>query len=93
MSGLRRTENGIVTLTDPGADRPILEVATVRCCHCGGHWVPKSGSGIERGWCQNCAGPVCSKACAKCVPWEQMLSNIEAGRPADYRPIIVPAGG
>jgi predicted RNA-binding protein with PUA domain len=51
--------------------------------------VPKPGSGIERGWCQNCAGPVCSRACAKCVPVEQYLSNLEKGMPEDFRPVTV----
>lgn len=92
MSRLRRTENGVIVVCDPGADRPLLEVATVQCVHCSGHWVPRPGSGIERGWCMNCAGPVCGRGCAACVPLDQMLSNIEKGRPADFRPVVVPGG-
>jgi hypothetical protein len=83
-------EAGLVTLIDPGADRPLLEVGTLQCVHCGGHWVPQPGSGRVRGFCQNCMGPVCGPGCAACVPTEQLLENIEKGRPLDFRPVLVP---
>lgn len=43
-----------------------------------------------RGWCQNCAGYICGPGCVACVNEEQLLENIEKGRPMDYKPIIVP---
>ncbi len=88
--GLRRTEHGLITVADPGSDKPLLEVPTVSCVHCGGHWVPKPGSGRVRGWCMNCAGPVCGPGCAACVPTEVLLENLEKGRPLDFRPVVVP---
>jgi hypothetical protein len=91
MGRLRRTENGVIVVCDPGSDKAVLEVATLRCVHCSGHWVPKPGSGIERGWCQNCAGPVCSRACAKCVPVEVYLESVEKGIPPDQVRRFTPA--
>lgn len=92
MGQLNRTEAGLLTITDPGADKPVLEVKTLQCVHCLAHWVPEPGSGRVRGWCRNCMGPVCGPGCAKCVPAEQMLENIEAGRPEGFTRIIVPGG-
>lgn len=81
-------EHGVIIIADPGSDRPLLETKTLQCVHCGGHWIPLPGSGRVRGFCQRCMGPVCGPGCAECIPEEQMLENIEKGRPADYRPII-----
>jgi hypothetical protein len=81
-------EAGRITLSDPEKDKPLLEVATLQCCHCGKHWAPRPGSGIIRGFCTRCMGPVCGPGCAKCVSIEQELENMEKGRPLDYRPII-----
>lgn len=81
---------GEVAISDPGADKPLFQGGTIQCCHCGGQWVPKPGSGIERGFCQNCNGFVCGPGCAACVNVEQLLDNIEKGRPLDFRPIIAP---
>lgn len=83
-------ESGRVTIVDPGADKPILEVGTLQCVHCGGHWFPQPGSGRIRGYCSNCNGFVCGPGCAACVPTEQLLENIEKGRPLDYKPVCVP---
>lgn len=90
MSKLAKREYGRVTLTDPGSDRPLLEAATLQCCHCGGHFAPRPGSGTVRGFCTRCMGPVCGPGCAECVPAEQLLTNLETGKPLDHRPIIVP---
>lgn len=82
-------EAGIVIISDPGADKPLDEIATLQCVHCGGHFPHRPGSGITRGFCMNCNGPVCGKSCAKCVPEEQLLENIEKGRPEDFKPVSV----
>src|SRR5688572_20876079 len=52
---------------------------TVQCVHCNGHYTPMKGSGIIRGFCRNCMGPVCSPKCAACVPFERWLDQIERG--------------
>lgn len=62
---------------------------TRQCVHCQATWVAKPGSGVLRGWCQNCNGFVCGIGCAECVHWEQKVENAEAGRPADYKPVRV----
>lgn len=87
---LSKTEHGIVTYSDPGSDRAILEVSTLQCCHCGGHWIPKPGSGIVRGWCMNCNGPVCGPGCADCVPTEVLLESMEKGIPPEQVRRFVP---
>ena len=89
MSGPRR-EAGVVTICDPDSDKPICEVATLQCVHCGGHWIPTPGSGRVRGFCQNCYGFVCGLGCQACVPTELLLENMEKGRPLDFKPICVP---
>lgn len=42
-----------------------------------------------RGFCMNCNGPVCGPGCAECIPEDQMLTNLEKGRSADFKPIRV----
>lgn len=81
-------EAGLIIVSDPSADRPLLEVATAQCCHCGGHFPIRPGSGRLRGYCTNCAGPVCGPGCAECVPTDQLLLNYEKGRPLNWRPIL-----
>ena len=92
MSKLNKREHGRIIVCDPGSDKPILEVATLQCCHCGGHWFPQPGSGRVRGFCTRCMGPICGPGCAECVPEEQLLENLEKGRPANWRPISVFTG-
>ena len=41
MSALSKTEAGVATYNDPGADKPIIELVTHQCCHCGGHFFSK----------------------------------------------------
>lgn len=41
MSKLNKTEHGTVTYADPGADRPVIELVTHQCVHCGGHFISK----------------------------------------------------
>lgn len=82
-----RHDDGYVIVADPGSDKPIMEAKTLQCVHCGGHWIPRPGSGTVRGFCMNCNGPICGPGCAACIPTEQLLENIEAGRPLDFKPI------
>jgi len=35
------TESGLMTWTDPGADKPLLELPTRKCVHCGGSFTMK----------------------------------------------------
>lgn len=80
-------EAGLITIADPGSDKPLLEVATIMCCHCGRHWVPRPGSGTVRGFCSRCNAFFCGPDCMECIPVEQLLENIEAGRPLDFKPV------
>lgn len=73
-------EAGTIIVTDPGSDKPLLEVATIQCAHCGRHWVPRPGSGRVRGFCTRCNGPVCGPGCAECVPAEARLEILEGTR-------------
>lgn len=82
-------EAGLVTISDPGSDKPILVTKTLQCVHCGGHWIPRPGSGIIRGFCTRCNGPICGPGCATCVPTEQLLENMEKGRSLDFCPTQV----
>lgn len=93
MPALHR-EAGLATWADPGADRPVREMPTVQCVHCGGHFQMQIGSGRHRGFCMNCNGFVCGPGCFECVPVEQYLDNLEAGRDPNFRPTqsFVPAG-
>lgn len=63
---------------------PWGEIVThdfLTCCHCKKVWEVVRGSGRVRGWCGPCGAPTCSFACAvNCIPFEQRLTNIEAGR-------------
>lgn len=85
-----RKDAGYVLVTDPGSDVPIMEAETLQCVHCGGQWVPRPGSGMIRGYCQNCAGPICGMGCATCIPVDLYLTNLEKGRHPEFRPIFVP---
>lgn len=99
-------EAGLITICDPGADRPLIESPTVQCVHCGCHFqlkpskplvIPMTAFEAEkleaegrktRGWCHNCRGYVCGPGCAACIPTEQLLENMEKGRPEDFRPVV-----
>ena len=50
---------------------------TLQCVHCQAHWVPMKGSGIVRGFCMNCMGPVCGKKCATCTPIKKRIEQAE----------------
>lgn len=102
MPGLLNTrEAGRAQFFCADTGKLLAEFSMVACAHCGGQFAaPKFGTSeadkrtrIGRGYCQRCDGYICGKSCSgACVPLEQYLQNIEAGRPdADtYCPIIVP---
>ncbi len=84
-------QSGEIVLIDPGSDAQV-RMPTLQCVHCGGHWVPRPGSGKTRGYCPRCNGYVCGPSCEKCVPQERMIENIEQGKSLDHRPIVVAPG-
>jgi hypothetical protein len=59
------------------------EVAScVQCVHCGGHYIPRPGSGIKRGYCLNCQGPLCGgPRCRECIPFQKKLEMQAKGIP------------
>jgi hypothetical protein len=90
--GVLRPSGHLITTPLDGGPETVQD--TVQCVHCGGHWIVQPGSGKIRGYCGNCAGPICGPGCAVCVgPWEARMENIEAGRPeATPRRILVCSG-
>lgn len=95
-SMLNTREAGRVIVSDPGSDKPMLEYGMCQCIHCGGQFpTPRFGQSQEdkktrigRGFCQNCNGYICGPCCSTCVNVEQLLENMEKGRPLDFKPII-----
>lgn len=55
------------------------EVATtLRCPHCGGHFVSMRGSGARRTFCRKCMAVTCGKhQCDACSPFEAQLEQME----------------
>jgi hypothetical protein len=84
-SRLPNREAGLITTTDTLTGRVLSEVSTVQCVHCGLHI--RRDMLMYAGFCQNCNGFHCGDGCEACVPTEQMLENIEAGRDPSFRPI------
>lgn len=84
-------ESGLIIVVDPGADRPLAEIPTLQCVHCGGHFPVQPGSGRIRGFCGRCKGPVCGPGCAECVPVELQLDNLEQSRRRNARQVLVAA--
>jgi len=82
-------EGGLLTIIDPGSDKPLAEVKTVKCVHCGGQFQFGPGYTKDRGWCGRCNGPICGAGCLECVPEEAMLEIMEGTR----NPTAVSAGG
>jgi hypothetical protein len=58
------------------------EVAdTMRCCHCGIHFVVQRGSGVKRGFCMGCNHVTCGgPRCWDHVPFEKKLDLHEKTR-------------
>jgi hypothetical protein len=91
-AGVPRPDGLLITTPDDGS--PEQQLDTVQCVHCGRHWV-YTRAVLEAirgglGFCQRCNGITCGQACQACVPQEQQLDNIEAGRLdwREYRPIV-----
>lgn len=87
--------SGILVSTPQDSDR-VVTADTVACIHCGYNWVWQPGSGKRRGFCMKCNGLVCGRpACVQlgCVHREQLLDNIEAGKPLNHTPISVSVPG
>ena len=87
---LRPREHGYVVVTSWDADKPVFEGATLQCCHCGGHFPAHERKG--RGWCHNCAAPICGAGCLECVPEEVYLESLEKGIPTSLVLRWTPAG-
>lgn len=84
---------GYTIATGPGG---VEEADCLQCGHCGKHWQVQPGSGKQRGFCLCCMKPTCGPRCPvgdACVSQEQMVENIEKGRPLNYRPIMARASG
>ncbi len=67
----------------------VAHADTRQCCHCGRHFVYRKGSGKIRGWCGTCNDVFCGPQCEKCVPMEQQLDNMSAGRDVLWMPSSV----
>ena len=72
-----RKPQGQFTVTGPDIKGGVLEIDTLACVHCGGHWQVNPGSGKIRGYCARCNGPVCGPQCAECIPKERVLEMLE----------------
>lgn len=76
-----------------GRDR-TTSLPLVKCVHCGYRWLHGQKTGHIRGFCTNCNGLVCGRACCVtqgCVSEQQRLDNMEAGLSfwSDHKPIQV----
>lgn len=98
MQGIRKASAAkpssvlVITPHDGGA---ATHVDLVACVHCGRHWplgkaLQDHAAGVVKfGFCARCNGICCpGDRCAACVPAEQQLENLEAGRPELHRPIV-----
>ena len=92
-ASVRRPSGLLITTPDDGGAETQLD--TVRCVHCGRHHVYLQAvlqairGGL--GFCPRCNGITCGEKCEACVPAEQQLENMEAGRRdwRTYRPTKV----
>lgn len=65
---------GYIRIDNP--EGPPVERDTMQCVHCMKHWIVQPGSGIRRGWCTHCNGPLCgADKCFKCVPFEKKVEG------------------
>lgn len=65
------------TIITTNLEGRVHEADMLQCVHCGSHFPVKVGSGITRGFCCRCNGPVCGQSCAECAPFEKWLENRE----------------
>ena len=90
---------GYVQITTPDGAR--VEYQTLRCVHCGCHWIYQPGSGRKRGWCMRCDGTTCgARKCLACVPYEAQIEILEGASErtarrylGEYRSVVEPPGG
>lgn len=82
---MSRRPGAVVQLFDP--EQPTeLQLEMVACCHCGKYHPMRGAAMLLAGgvrvldYCSRCDGVHCP-SCVQCVPVEQRLENIEAGRP------------
>lgn len=65
-------------------DGKIILMSLYSCCHCQFTWEAETGSlggKLAGGFCGKCVGYICKKPeCLECIPYEQRLENIEAGK-------------
>jgi hypothetical protein len=65
-------------------DGQVIELNLYTCCHCQRVWEAPTrslGGEMAGGFCGRCCGYICrDPRCGECVPWEQRLENVEAGR-------------
>lgn len=87
-----------VLLITPSDGAGPQQVDFVACVHCGRHWplgqalIDKAAGRVDFGHCARCGGIHCP-GCAECVPAEQQLENLEAGRPVLFQPVRVSFAG
>jgi hypothetical protein len=96
-----RRPHGHVHYTGPYGEEQ--EADTISCSHCRLHMEWRAGVEKAVGFCWRCyngkpgSGVTCgSKACEECVPFEQRLCNMEAGRdplrPRPAQTCVLPRG-
>ncbi len=75
--GHGKNDAGIIIISN-GYAGTQTEEPTLQCIHCQHTWVRQPGSGIKRGFCMKCMGPICGPKCAECRgPWEKHLDRQE----------------
>lgn len=78
---------GFIQITSP--DAPTVERETLRCVHCGMHWVYEPGSGRQRGWCTRCDGVTCgAERCSGCIPYEAQIEILEGSEASSVQPYL-----
>jgi hypothetical protein len=57
-------------------DGPTVEYDTLQCCHCGGHFIVRPGSGTRRGFCMRCKAVTCGGVnCWECKPYQKLIDE------------------
>jgi hypothetical protein len=103
MNGLRAQSamrpSSVIVITPHDGSRET-QVDLVACVHCGRHWplgkalTDHAAGRVQFGYCGRCHGITCpGERCAKCVPAEQQLENLEAGVDVLHQPLRVSFAG